>query len=575
MIKLFNIDNKIPILIECFVEFYGEKYRDIITEKLSNTDIYFYRSPDNLKQSINTEYRNLLVEQEKTFLDKCNVPCNDDLLRAISFGDIEDTFFKYLYSYWEKEKKGTIKDFDTIMYNNCVKTFFGFLGEYDQSEKDKFLENLKANSERYTSLVTTMNNFKMSNKEYYDYINQCRQLKEKLTSKSRVDFLLSIKDALNSSDLEKVMSAKDNPSTLDYRKLECNELLFSASPDFPGVIAAFSSEANKILESEGNEFSKMNIMENRITYFKRIGLDLGKDYDTYKNNEDAVKLTPKAEIVDSIEEKRIEAVKERDKEFIMNTTEYKSIEKNLSSKGFHDDTGFDHSIYSANFGLTFVGPNYVIKDGKPFLKPNVFISQDPTNLQYLDMFIIHELNHVVELELLEANSDKTVYRSGFDMCENYADKKLQEEADGKKRNYELFNEIINQKNAEAITTILHDKGIALVPSPEGCYDRGNCSYTFGNILLDQFYDEYKSDLAEARINGNLDSFYQKVGRENIESLNDLCSELLSIPQSKRYSLFNYLENGIENDLTRQYQSIIDRKNFVYGKINEKANSITK
>ena len=88
MIKLFNIDNKIPILIECFVEFYGEKYRDIITEKLSNTDIYFYRSPDNLKQSINTEYRNLLVEQEKTFLDKCNVPCNDDLLRAISFGDI-------------------------------------------------------------------------------------------------------------------------------------------------------------------------------------------------------------------------------------------------------------------------------------------------------------------------------------------------------------------------------------------------------------------------------------------------------------------------------------------------------
>lgn len=573
MIKLFNIDDKIPILIECFVEFYGEKYRDIITERLNNTDIYFYRSPDNLKQSLNTEYRNLLIEKEKDFLDKCNIPYNDKLLSSISIGDVEDNLFKFLYNYWEKEKNDTVKPFDTAMYNNSVKTFFSFFDEYSQNDKDKFLESLKENSKWYSFLVATMNDFKESNAEYYDYINKCKQLKEELTSKSRIDFLLSIKDALNSSDREKVIAAKDNPSMFDYRSLDCNELLFSLSPEFPGTIAAFSSEANKTLESDENEFSKMRIKDNRIAYFKSMGLDLGDDYEAYITSEEAIKLTPKEEIVDAIENKRIEAVKERDKEFITNTTEYKSIEQSLSSKGFHDDTGFEYSIYSKNFGLTFVGPNYIMKDGKPFLKPNVFISQDPNNLQYLDLFIIHELNHVVELELLEANNEKTVYRSGFDIAENYVDEELQKEADSKKRSYELFNEIINQKNAEAITTILHDKGIALVPSPEGCYDKGRCSYTFGNILLNQFYDDFKNDLIEARINGNLDSFYEKIGRENIEDLNKLCSELLSIPQGKRYSLFNYLENGIDNDLTRQYHSILDRKDDVYSKINVNAKGI--
>ena len=44
---MFNLDEKRQYIIESYINVFGEKYRDVITERLGNANIIYYLTEDN------------------------------------------------------------------------------------------------------------------------------------------------------------------------------------------------------------------------------------------------------------------------------------------------------------------------------------------------------------------------------------------------------------------------------------------------------------------------------------------------------------------------------------------------
>ena len=370
----------------------------------------------------------------------------DEYINYMNNGNIPQYFFvgkpKYLYN--------------SIMYymniNNCE-------NEYSKA-KDIFFENFESdffeidrnnffNCEVFNKYKTIYECYKRalikyeflqkSLKPFKEYVCKSKSLEESFHKKYYKEFVYQCSFLFNDEELSK-LDAYFNSSTF-LSKPECLNIL-SHSLNTITTINSFSENSQKKLDNIGtSSWERDLIIDDRIKYFKAKGIDFGNDYQLYLNSVTVKSIWPSNEIALKVEKLRENYNTKFNEEYYCNISRYKEIKNELSKYEFVDKESINNAInYISN--STFVLPNSIIVDNDVKLFPLVNISVSDNN--YLDHYIVHELNHLCETSIISKNG-KNQYISGWDVDNSdNLDDDITDDGFNNIRKYELFNEAINE-----------------------------------------------------------------------------------------------------------------------------------
>ena len=162
---------------------------------------------------------------------------------------------------------------------------------------------------------------------------------------------------------------------------------------------------------------------------------------------------------------------------------------------------------------------------------------------------------------------------GWDFCSGSLDEERSEEVDtintkDPKRQYELFNEIINELIAQEISKMMVDDKVAVFDVPGESRYKGRTSYEDYLAIVYKFYHENKDAIIESRREGNMQIIYDHVGEENFKELNALIQYFYQVYSEDLLTvkLKTSLMNKQENELTKTYYEILAKRDEILDNI---------
>ncbi len=444
---------------------------------------------------------------------------------------------------YERSKEMFFNDAKDNLTEEEIKDFFA--SPKFQKYKTAY-ECFKRARKKYESLQDELRPFKT-------FVEKSLDLKDKLNKKHYKEFIRNCSFIFTETELKEIEEYLNSTGYVSSPK--CLKAL-SSQLCLPTAIGSFTEETEENLNNpQINDWTKSNIMKDRIEYFKSRGLDLGDDYEAYKTSPEAQAIWPTQETAKRVEEEREKAYNNFNIEYYTNTSRHQETRKEINSMGLMDkDDGFDAALYTLHG--TAVCPNVIKVDGEIKLYP-VVVVHVTSDEKYLDHAITHELNHLYELFINSLNGNQIEYLCGWD----YLNEELGGEAkevdtihkDESKRKYELFNEIINELIAQDISKIMIESDLFVFNTKENAKYRGYTSYEHTRFLAEAFFREYQKEIIESRKPGRIEVIFNKVGKDNFDKLNDLIVAFRNrFSEPELLSLNRDLNKGIDNEATRAY-----------------------
>ena len=555
----------LPKLIEVFVKYYGEEYRDEITYKFQHMEMISYGYVDGDDTNLASAKDNIAEELINQFLTE--IGDKNDHFKYLLFdysNGLEFTNIIPFYSYIQyKELLATGKDNPYIK-----KAALKFLQRIDSRIT---LENMDAlmNSGTFSEIDNMIEPFNRMLKSYAERVKVLKPFDDerKEMDKHRKDLQIKYYTRLVSEyahlfPSELVEKVKNNPLSFFHRDIIYAYL--GGSVELTPLLEAFSSKSNELIAN--NDWRKRSIMNDRMAFFKCLGFNLGDNYEDYINNPEVQKIIPDVRLVEESLDRRMELLDEFLEELYETSIEY---QRNMEIISKHqlmlEDTGYSYLSYE--FDGAYVQPNIVMENGRPVPFALMLLNMKASQYnKYLDVKIIHELNHVFELCLQEVDSSKALFTCGWDIihCEV---KEIEEEKDDKRRDYELFNEIVNEMIAQEITTLMHQEGVYIFNTPSNVEVRGGTAYEVMWGLIRDFFEEFKPEILASRRTRDMQILFEKVGEENFNALNNLIVEFNEkFPENVFHRMMNDKINNIDSPLVREYQEMISRSKKILEKM---------
>ena len=413
-------------------------------------------------------------------------------------------------------------------------------------------------------------------KKFTELLDKQKQYKSELQKKYFIKFVEQHKDLLSDEDIKKFDEEKLNtyPS---FHGIEGLKIFFGSSFGYTRGISYFDQKNDDILSNpESGEYLKKTIEEARVQYFKYKGLDLGDNYEDYINNPKCQEIWPSQELINKLEDSSNNYEDLLNKDFYFELPFYKEVIDKINKMELLDkDSVFQPSNFVQK--VMCVMPNIIQDENGYSLCPQVLIYSDDS--EYLDGCIIHELNHLYELSLLNVTDGKYETICGWDYLEgeynqNVASLDDTTELNKNKRKYELFNEIINEKIAQDITKMMHDKGVFLFCDPNKYKNSGGTSYEHSAFLINDFFKEYHDAIIKSRSNNNINIIWDAVGKENFDALNDLFYEFNKLFSGFAfYGLIDDLNKKKDTEQVRAFNEIRAKRDAILNNMREYNNSI--
>lgn len=574
-----TIKEFLPSLIEVFVAFYGEEERENIEKKFNNLLVVGYSSPKSISSILNHYRKKMSDDFVDKFLDNIKIgDFNKEQLKKCIFDNKE---LDYIYShpihsyllYKEGNKNVNVKEdvikFLNNFYPEVTSDNLDHLIETDYfSEVDKVLESYRNLLEEYNKKIESV-------KLWQDYVDKCELLENNLMKKYIKKYIEEIKELFTKLELDQIKEKlEDSYFSMYSLKKICPKIenYLGIDLDSPGLIDSFSEKNENILHDADKSFwQKENILNDRIKYFKNLGLDLGDDYEAYMNSEEAKSLIPSQEFINNIINKREHLNELFMIEYYNSLPEYvansqKILDENLENK----DISYNAVAYENN--MTFIDPNMKKVGNEMVVYPILCFSMGNIP-EYFDANLIHELNHVYELTLTEILSDCYLFKGGFEdlklIPKDSKDDLESLKSDSNMRKYELFSEIINELISQDINQLAHEMGVHIFNTKEDGKIKGGTSYENAVFLVYQFYKTYKHEIIESRKKGDMTILLNKVGSDNFESLNDLLNDFRKkFPGNSIYVLHRDLENKEDTELTRKHAELKRKRDEILNKMAE-------
>lgn len=433
------------------------------------------------------------------------------------------------------------------------------------------LSNLDNQLEDFISLRAEYREALAPFKPYIEYVEKCKLLEKEISEKHFVNLILEYKDYLPEEEVQELCRQRDNNERLSFYKMPTIDGYFNSDLSFKTDIESFSRENEQILKNSApDDWRLSSIRYDRIRFYKKQGINLGDDYEAYEQDPRCAEVRPPVDLVHRI----VEAKKAREEqakiEFYESLPDFKLVNERIRQAGItHEQPGFDPNTYENT--LMCICPNTKEVDGVVSLAPLGVFRLTISHIDTLDAYIMHELNHVYELDLIEDTPTYTKYTSGWDIIvePKHNDRAVTLEKNEEKRGYELFNEIINELISQDLSELLHQNGVYLFSSPENAKIKNKTSYEGTFFIIRDFYKMYHDEIIASRRSNNMEVLFKKVGEDNFNELNNLFhifNEHFS--GMKIYNVLSQLKDGKDTELTRIYNSIVEKRDIIMAKMIE-------
>ncbi len=571
MIELLNLldpnqtlRDAIPKIIEVFVKYYGEEYREEITYKFQHLEMIGY--------GLANGYSNILAK----FQEKISKTLIDDFLRDL--GDENDHFRYLLFNNSELEFLNSIPFYHYIKYleifdsdrkDNYVKIqALNFLQRLDNritldnmdelikrgtfSELERLIEPFNRMVSAYLEKTKVLEPFNLDRKKIDEH-------RKNLNAKY---YLLLLDKYAHLFPKDLVQKIKNDPLSFNRNIILA---YLGGNIESTPLLDAFSTKSNQILV-DGEDWRKQSILRDRVYFFQSLGFDLGNNYDDYINNPEIQKLIPNQSLVEDILQYRMKLLEAFEKEFYETNSEFLRNTEIINRHQFMlKNNGYNHLAY--DFKGAFVQPNAVMERGRPVVFPLILINLTYALYDgYIDTKLIHELNHVFELSLQSMDDKQIDFTCGWDIisCEK---SKIENNPNEEKREYELFNEIINEMIAQEITSLMHQEGIYLFNTPENAKIEGGTSYERMRNLVSKFFTTFKTEILATRRNRDMQVLFDRVGEENFKALNDLIIEFTNkFSETEFLKMINEKQSGKRSPFVQDYENILLRGDEIFEKM---------
>ncbi len=617
----------IGVFKEAFVKYYGEECREQINELFDSSTLIAYISPKK-KESIIYKAMN---KKTKELCEKISNNIGVELTKEeiIGFSDFSATFLVPIKSVsniyelicmTEEERKDkflnegyqsisrfynklSFEDYKRVVASGDISKELGVIPkvlepifEYykDFSNIDKEFKNLFDNCKELLNKVNpniTIDNIsdykellKSIDSIYKEALNEFNKYsarfekyrieteaetkrKVKLEKKYYIRLLEENMEFVPKSELEKVLKYINDEKEL-FVDSKIIKSLFGFSITIDPIIKSFGTEEDEKLNDDNvSKWIKDSIIDDRIKYFKLFGIDHGNDYDLYLNDENCLKIWPKKEKVDLFLEKRNNILNDYNIELYENSVDFLKIKEELDSLGLLDkEISFNAQLFTQTIN-TKVNPNLVREGDNYRLHNLIIINLDNYDCGYIDHFIVHELNHLFELRLTEANEEYYEYISGWDSSRSELKKEMKKQdtlnEDNTKRSYELLNEIVNELIAQEISKGMVETNSCVFDEEDNIQYKNVTFYEHMLFLVEDFFNEYKDIILKSRKSGNLQLIWDEVGKENFDELNELFNIFYDNFSGERIiRLRQSLKNNEENKYTKIYNELEIRKDEI-------------
>ena len=456
-----------PVLISGFANFYGADDLEEIEDKINNTPIAVKIEEDFINNII---LKIKMSEFNQYMIDNIN---DKEILNHINKIVLRKSF---------KDNKINIKILEKLKYSddlNDIKTY----NEYN---------NLKNEFNRIQNKYQEINNI------VNNHIKSLKIIREKYN----IEYQNKVKDILL------------NHTNIPVDKIMDNLELFTGKDfdDIPLVFLAHQKEDDKLMEQFENDMSfpkemlLQEIHELKKEYFNKI-TDKNLNLEEYYKNEETIKLMLSEKILSNLENIRQKIISNYNR-VIIDILNLVTIKEKLTDN-FYNEYGNSRGS-EMNF-RPYKNDN--TKEEEKFVIINIY---DIDSLNAIDETLIHELNHLIELRIEEDEDDKVIYTSGWNKYEyNFKISEMKEINDNK---YNYINEGINELIAKDILNQIRKKQQKLFIQEN---KTNSLDY---EILLQEFYEEYKEDIIESRRQGDINIIIEKVGKDNFNALNNLIND---------------------------------------------------
>ena len=626
--KYLNCDqlfkNSIDKYIEVFVSYYGEEQRSFIETKFKNAQLVGYLTSEKLKiilGKLEEEKENLLIEE---LLNSTKLPLTKEDL-FINMGlksnyspiksyrefysqyllgpdGIKEKYYKDRYQklkevtdkisfseYMEMVKTKTVpKAFENcdiktkqyllrftnegllnMTYRGNKNSAVNLLNKIDPEvtfdnieEKKALLHEMSLLLDKYDEIMHKFNLHKEEYKEFYEIKENDDRLRAELDNKYRLLYLNECKGILpenkNNELIDFLNSGKDELDLpYDIKKIMGSSIgVFS-------LFESFNSLSNeKLIDNDVTNWEKDMIKENRIQYFKLVGIDRGDNYESYLNVE-----TPDTKKIDELMSKIQKLKKDYEVEFYENRIPQIKIKNEREKMGFINSSELNSSYV---IGMPCVITDLINKNGNYDISGSVMINFDLCNEESFDHIIVHELNHLYELSLINKTEKSYKLRSGWDVIETNLITSSDEDVFTRdNRKYELFNEIINEKIAQEISELMVEYNVEIFGKATKQSYTHVTQYENTNYLVKDFFKNYKQEILASRINNNVQIIFDAVGEDNFNELNNLF--WLHNKHFGGYSFYKLAADLTENrdtNETKIYHEIIEKRDNILNKMRD-------
>lgn len=577
-----------PKIIDTIVEVYGKRHRAQIEDRLNNLYINSYVTAEDVQNDYNTKNSHFVSILSVKFLRKIGMEVSKET---------EDEVYSGGTFHLPEEQKDVLRQyFGTSNFTDYGK-ILSFDDELINSENDYSNRMHKANRceilkamgleispENYDEVIQTkqgqeclkrameiykvaaeckneLGQFKEDNKDYIEYLEKVKKYEQELKFKYMKKYATRIVPYCDKELGAKIEEVLAKNYTADYRFTQevDKDGLYIARYGKP-LILAFSEYAEEKLDD--GSFESLRLKSDRVKYFKAKGLDLGNNYEDYENSEEAKKLLPDKELVETLYTIQEECDKEMDMEFFLNTGNYEDCKRNILAQGIKVQDNFSKEFVEN--GVTCIVPNVRQDDNGNYQLFNIVHLPLVKILQeYKDVQIVHELLHTVESSMKQLSKDEIYFKFGFDeavepICHNEEELIVddrQSNPNEPKRSYEIFSENLHQQLAIEVTRRLHEKGIYLYGDQKLAKETGSTSYEHYNVITAKFQKVYREEIIDGMMSPTRDGITEIVGTENFERLNLAVNEYAELPY---YKMMEDIIEKKDTELTRKRQELANR-----------------
>jgi len=554
------LEGKMDVIIDCFAEVYGEKYRQKIKENLENIKCVFVPrelSHKPLSDVVSDYYKGKRHKIEQDLYSPFtmdNKRCQ--VLNTISHEDILNL------------KNGIDFDSDKLMtYKlNTILQFLGILKSKDDVIKHEMkVFNIREDSKEHWDLIETSVGEELSRNELEKLLQKDdvkQTLKAFVNNVQREYNMQNFEARFLQLEIDKAKALKQ-VEPLDNEQFEilktCEQDLdrffFRRMADIKHVnpleldnktgkkMAELYHDLLLLSDEDRCIYSKLSDHAKKgfVKLFRYLGYEYGDEYEEYISKLDVrSEVFPEELILDlkdlkrqqraykisrtKIFNKALDTIKEIEPEY--GTLELVSATYDFIKNSNHDNTSamITPCINKTTKKITSL-----------LLCPWALVDQDST--------IIHELGHIAELSLVDMLGAKSIVKTGFEVlklprkgidytnayldyivdCADVNDMDYENLDDDEEvividpmRKYELVSEVIHEYLILEVCDRLHQKGITL--TLEDQIEESTASYADAFGLLGDFIEEHKQELIDARMSDDPDAIYKVIGKKNFDKI---------------------------------------------------------